>query len=180
MRPDDVPHRFRERDDATVRRSDRGPTPERRALGRPRGPFSFRVWLARAEDAIYVVVAAMLAVAAAFTLVGSVIDVLEGSRSRAITDTGVFILDRILLLFIIAELFYTLRRVNVGGRILVEPFLFVGLIAVVRRMLVLMAEGEVRGGTKTDFVIEVGVLAGLALVLTLSIHLLRRNAARQP
>jgi hypothetical protein len=72
--------------------------------------------------------------------------------------------------------------VTFGGRILVEPFLFIGLIAVVRRVLVITAEIE---GTPdrdeiTDFLIQVGALAGLALVLALSIHLLRRSAVQQP
>ena len=79
-----------------------------------------------------------------------------------------------LLLFIIAELLHTLQLVDFGGRILVEPFLFIGLIAVVRRVLVLMAEAE--GGRRTEntgFLVQIGALAGLALVLALAIHLLR-------
>jgi uncharacterized membrane protein (DUF373 family) len=135
-----------------------------------------------AESAIYVVVAALLVVAAVFTAVGTVVDVVEGSDSRSITDTGIFILSRVLLMFIIAELLYTLRLVNFGARILVEPFLFIGLIAVVRRVLVITAEIEGNPGRReiTDFLIQVGALAGLALVLSLSIHLLRRSAGDQP
>jgi uncharacterized membrane protein (DUF373 family) len=135
-----------------------------------------------AEGVIYVVVAALLVVAAVFTAVGTVVDVVEGSDSRSITDTGIFILSRVLLMFIIAELLYTLRLVNFGARILVEPFLFIGLIAVVRRVLVITAEVERNPGRReiTDFLIQVGALAGLALVLSLSIHLLRRSAGDQP
>jgi uncharacterized membrane protein (DUF373 family) len=135
-----------------------------------------------AEGGIYVVVAALLLVAAAFTAVGTVVDVIEGSDSRSITDTGVFILSRVLLMFIIAELLYTLRLVNFGARILVEPFLFIGLIAVVRRVLVITAEVEGHPGRReiTNFLIQVGALAALALVLSLSIHLLRRSAGEQP
>jgi uncharacterized membrane protein (DUF373 family) len=135
-----------------------------------------------AEGAIYVVVAALLVAAAAFTAVGTVIDVIEGSDSRSITDTGVFILSRVLLMFIIAELLYTLRLVNFGARILVEPFLFIGLIAVVRRVLVITAEVEGHPGRReiTNFLIQIGALAGLALVLSLSIHLLRGSAGEQP
>jgi hypothetical protein len=135
-----------------------------------------------AEGGIYVVVAALLVVAAAFTAVGTVVDVIEGSDSRSITDTGVFILSRVLLMFIIAELLYTLRLVNFGARILVEPFLFIGLIAVVRRVLVITAEVEGHPGRReiTNFLIQVGALAALALVLSLSIHLLRRSAGEQP
>jgi uncharacterized membrane protein (DUF373 family) len=129
----------------------------------------------RAEMAIYVVVAALLVTAAAFTLAGTVIDVVEGAKSRQISDTGVFILDRVLLIFIIAELLYTLQLVNFGGRILVEPFLFIGLIAVVRRVLVITAEFDSGRGNATDFVIQIGALAGLALVLAVAIQILRRG-----
>jgi hypothetical protein len=64
--------------------------------------------------------------------------------------------------------------VNFGGQILVEPFLFIGLIAVVRKVLVLTAEADAQGSPIDDFVIQLGALAGLALVLALSIWLLRR------
>jgi uncharacterized membrane protein (DUF373 family) len=130
-----------------------------------------------AETAIYVVAALLLLVAAGFTLVGTLIDVIEGSGSRRIADAGLFVLDRVLLLFMIAELLYTLRVVNFGGRILVEPFLFIGLIAVVRRILVITA--EIEGGSEqqiTNWLIEIGALGGLALALSLSIYLLRRSA----
>jgi uncharacterized membrane protein (DUF373 family) len=129
------------------------------------------------QGAIYIVVAGLLLVAAGFTLVGTVIDVIEGSDSRAIADTGMFILDRVLLLLIFAELLYTLRLVDVGGRILVEPFLLVGLIAVVRKILVVTAEfeGEPADDT-THFLAQIGALAGIALALVVSIYLLRRAA----
>ena len=124
-------------------------------------------------------VGALLVVAAGFTLVGTVVDIVEGSQSRPIGDTGLFILDRVLLLFIMAELLYTLRLVDAGGKILVEPFLFIGVIAVVRRILVLAAEREGEEATVDveDVLIEVGTFAGVAFGLVLSIYLLRRSAA---
>jgi uncharacterized membrane protein (DUF373 family) len=136
--------------------------------------------MAAAEALIYVVIAGLLLVAGGFTLVGTITDLVEGSDSRSIADTGSFILDRVLLIFIIAELLYTLRLVNFGGRLLVEPFLFIGLIAVVRRVLVVTAEFE-GGRSQTDeFLRQIGALAGLALALALAIHLLRRSASQQP
>jgi uncharacterized membrane protein (DUF373 family) len=151
---------------------------ERRRQARP--GQELRVVIGRAETGIYVIVAVFLGIAAGFTLVGTVKDVIEGASSRKIADTGVFILDRILLMFIFAELLYTLRLVSLRGRVLVEPFLFIGLIAVVRRILVVTAESELRPGQVTDFLMEIGALAGLVLVLALSIHLLRRSASSQP
>ena len=131
----------------------------------------------RAELAIYIVVAGLLILGAGFVVSGTIIDLVEGSDSRAIADAGVFLLDRVLLLFIIAELLYTLRVVNIGGRILVEPFLFIGLIAIVRKVLVLTAEVQQPGRDMSGFLMQVGALAGLALVLSVSIYLLRRSAA---
>jgi uncharacterized membrane protein (DUF373 family) len=132
------------------------------------------------EVGIYVVVAALLLVAVTFTAIDTVRHVIEGAHSRQIADTGVFILDRVLLMFIIAELLYTLRLVNLGGRILVEPFLFIGLIAVVRRVLVISAEFEAGGGARSrDFVTQIGALAGLAVAFTLAIYLFRKSERRE-
>jgi uncharacterized membrane protein (DUF373 family) len=127
--------------------------------------------IVRAEVAIYAVVAVLLVAAAVFTLVGTIVDLIEGAGSRHITDTGVFVLDRVLLIFIIAELLYTLRLVNLSGRILVEPFLLIGLIAIVRKVLVITAEFATSRGAAVDFLIQIGALAALALVLAIAIRL---------
>jgi hypothetical protein len=138
--------------------------------------------LSRVETVIYLIVAVLLVVGAALTLIGTIQDLLKASRSRAISDTGLFLLDRILLLFIVAELLYTLRLVGLRGRVLVEPFLFIGLIAVVRRVLVITAQADMKqGGAKAiDFLIEMGAMSVLALVLAIAIHLLRHSATQQP
>ncbi|MEA2271566.1 MAG: hypothetical protein QOI98_274 [Solirubrobacteraceae bacterium] len=139
-------------------------------------PFIAEAAIGGAQALIYAVVALLLLTAVGFTLVGTVKDVIEGSDSRPITDTGVFILDRVLLMFIIAELLYTLRLIDVGGRILVEPFLFIGLIAVVRKVLVLAAEFDQSGRT-SDFLEQLAALGGLVLILSLAIYLLRKSAS---
>jgi uncharacterized membrane protein (DUF373 family) len=143
--------------------------------------MSARAALDRSYLLITAVVAVLLIVAAGFTVAGTAVDLVEGADSRAITDAGVFALERCLLLFIIAELLYTLSLLEGGGRILVEPFLFIGLIAVVRRVLVVTAEAEINDQQSVvDFAIEIGALAALALVLALAIHFLRASAGRQP
>jgi uncharacterized membrane protein (DUF373 family) len=145
----------------------------------PTRPFVAQAGMGVMQTVIYFAVATLLIVAAGFTFVGTVVDLVEGRDSRPIADVGVFVLDRVLLLLIFAELIYTLRLIDRGGRILVEPFLFIGLIAIVRRVLVLVAEVEhrqSRGGIE-DFVIEMAGLGGLALALMFSIYLLRRSAA---
>jgi uncharacterized membrane protein (DUF373 family) len=152
-----------------------------------RRPFDLQAGIVRAELWTYLAIGVLLVAAAGLTLVGTVVDVIEGSRSRPVSDVGVFLLERILLIFIIAELLYTLRLVDFGGRILVEPFLFIAIIAVVRRILLITAEAEAEaeadgGGPAsqvTGFLIEIGALGALTLALAVSIYLLRRSGSQR-
>jgi uncharacterized membrane protein (DUF373 family) len=137
-------------------------------------------WIGIAEGLLYLAVAALLSVAGVLTLVGTVSDLFEGGGSRDITDDGLFILERVLLVFIVAELLYTLRLVNLRGRILVEPFLFIGLIAVVREILVVTAKAQQGNVDVGDFIAQLGAMAGLIVALSLAIHVLRRSAVSQP
>ena len=130
------------------------------------------------EGCIYVMVGVMLVAAALSIVAGTTTEAIGSLVEASAIDTGVLVLDRILLLFIIAELLFTLRLTISRGEILVEPFLFIGLIAVVRRVLVITAESEgaaTGGRMLTNFLLELGVLALLALTLSAAIHLLRRS-----
>lgn len=133
------------------------------------------------ETLLYSAVALLLAAAAVFVLVGTVHELAHSiSTSAGAVDTGVTLLDRILLLLIIAELAYTLRFVLRTHEIVVEPFLFIGLIAVVRRILIVTAQLEriPSGGRQlTNFLLELGLLGFLALALALSLWLVRRHRA---
>lgn len=75
-------------------------------------------------------------------------------------------------------------RVSLRARgLLVEPFLIVGLIAVMRRVLVITAEawhpGEIETMQFQRAMIELGQLTVLILVLVTSIILLRRSDSAQ-
>ena len=64
------------------------------------------------------------------------------AAGEAAGDLGLHVLDRVLLLLIVAELLFTLQLVIARGEITTEPFLFIGIIAVVRRVVVITAETE--------------------------------------
>jgi uncharacterized membrane protein (DUF373 family) len=130
------------------------------------------------ELVLYAAVGLLLAVAAAFVLVGTVHEVAHAiSHRQGGVDTGVIVLDRVLLTLIIAELVYTLRFVLRTHEIAVEPFLFVGLIAVVRRILIVTAQFErpVSGTGVRNLLWELGLLGFLALALAASLFLIRRG-----
>jgi hypothetical protein len=130
------------------------------------------------EAILYVAVAILLAAAAVLVLVGTVHELEHAvSISAGAVDTAVTVLDRILLLLIIAELAYTLRFVLRTHKIAVEPFLFIGLIAVVRRILIVTAQFErlpSGGRILTNFLLELGLLGFLALALAIAVRLIRR------
>ncbi|HZC30433.1 MAG TPA: phosphate-starvation-inducible PsiE family protein [Gaiellaceae bacterium] len=136
--------------------------------------------LIRFEEALYGAVGILLAVAAVLVLVGTVHELAHAiSTSAGAVTTAVTVLDRILLTLIIAELVYTLRFVLRTHQIVVEPFLFIGLIAVVRRILIVTAQFErppVSGRALTNLLLELGLLGFLVLALAVALALVRRHS----
>jgi len=149
--------------------------------GLPEPQFTARVRMALAyiEEALYIIVGLLLLAAAVFVVVGTITGLISAIRDRnSAVGVGVVLLDRILLLLIVAELLHTLRFVVLRGKIVVEPFLFVGLIAVVRRVLIVTAELEgptPSGHALTNRLLELGLLGFLAIALASAIYLVRRS-----
>jgi uncharacterized membrane protein (DUF373 family) len=144
-----------------------------------RSGFTLQAPIVLAESVLYLVIGGLLVVAAGFALGDTVVNIFRDSSHRDVTDIGLFVLERTLLLFMIAELLATLRITDFGARILLQPFLLIAMIAVVRRILVVTAEFESGGGRRQleDFLLEVGGLAGLVLALAVALWLMR--AARE-
>ena len=134
-----------------------------------------------AETALYVCVGLFLLLAGFLILFDTVEGFIEGlSHDDEAVELGLRVLDRILLLLIVAELLYTLQLVIDRGEIAAEPFLFIGIIAVVRRVVVITAEIEKlpQGGRAlTNFLFELGLLALLVIAFGVAIYLIRRSAA---
>src|SRR5664279_2615053 len=153
------------------------PPPEPGDLA-PRLTKIVRDSLAWSEEALYITVGLLLLAAATLVLVGTVSGLVSSIRTHeAAVTIGVVLLDHILLTLIVAELLHTLRYVVLRGEIVVEPFLFVGLIAVVRRILIVTAELERQapgGRTLTNQLLELGLLGVLTLALSIAIYLVRR------
>src|SRR4051794_20594447 len=128
-----------------------------------------RVWIARAftaaEDFVYIGLGLLLAGSALTLLVTGVVQYVQGvAAGNAHT---IQLLDRILLILLIVELLYTVQISFREHALLPEPFLLVGLISAIRRVLVLTAElDELRGntdGVAQHFVLELAVLTVLII-----------------
>jgi uncharacterized membrane protein (DUF373 family) len=95
------------------------------------------------------------------------------------------LLSGLLLVFIFTELISTIRVVIARRSVEVEPFLIVGMVAAIRRLIVISAEAENLLGTTQfrDLMLEIGVLAGTVLVLGATVFVLRvvrRGDDRRP
>lgn len=127
------------------------------------------------EDTIYVVVAVLLVIAGVFALVAVVTSLIAdlGQGALALVSD---VLDKGLLLFIIAELLHTVRATIQERALVVEPFLIVGLIAGVRRLLLLTAQlaTNTQKFAWSQQGIEMTVLLGLILGITVALVLYHR------
>jgi uncharacterized membrane protein (DUF373 family) len=95
-----------------------------------------------------------------------------------ILQTALEILDRVLLVFILVELLYTIRIIRREHEIIIaKPFLLVGLIAVVRRILLVTAQIEQAKGTREfeRLLAELGVMASLVVILTIALFCVQRT-----
>ena len=127
------------------------------------------------ERIAYVAIALALSVPIVMLVFSAAISMLEVSEV-GVLETSLTVLDRVLLAFIFVELIDTVRvTVRERGIFIAEPFLLVGLIAVVRRILLLTAEIErVSAEEFQNMLIELGVMTGLVIVLTVALYFTRR------
>lgn len=125
------------------------------------------------EDGIHLVVAALLVLLAGLLTVGVVHDVIRSVQGPYHEETVVLsALDNGLVLFIVAELLHTVRLTirNLDA----EPFLVVGLIAGIRKVLIVTAEAEKSFRWNVEG-IELLILAGLILVMATAAYVWRRS-----
>jgi uncharacterized membrane protein (DUF373 family) len=131
------------------------------------------------EHLLYLVVGTTLALAG-FVLFGAVVyqffhDATIGRHGveRSLLDA----VNGLLLVFIFAELLHTVRAVIAHDSLETEPFVVVGIVAAIRRFIVVSAEASeaVQEDLFARLMLELGLLMGAVLVLGCTIWLLRRS-----
>ena len=146
----------------------------------------FGDYLAGAEVFVYSVLAILLFLTALATIANAGKMLWESVGHWTIATDTLLVLDQLLVVLMMVEIMHTVR-ISIHSHVLVtEPFLVVGLIASIRRMLVITLEAASLtkgGGWSADgasifrgSMIELGLLGLVILVLVFSITLLRRYA----
>jgi uncharacterized membrane protein (DUF373 family) len=137
------------------------------------------------EICAYIVLGLLLAGAAVLGMGGAGILLFKSLQAYADADSLVVAIDRLLFVLMVVEILHTVRVSFRLGTLVAEPFLVVGLIASIRRVLVITLESSQANqhGKWTmesqqllqSTMLELAVLGGLILVMVISIFMLRRS-----
>ncbi|GAB3143052.1 phosphate-starvation-inducible PsiE family protein [Microbispora hainanensis] len=134
--------------------------------------------LAAAERVIlYVVSAALLAIAAGIVIM---LFTMVVSGSEDWTEKIVVVIEDLLLVLIVLEIFATVLTHLEGGRLRLEPFIIVGIIAVVRHIMsvVVRLTVSMTATESREQFTEMAVYAGVAFLLTSALALARWSQSR--
>ena len=134
-----------------------------------------------AEQVIYGVAALALAAGALALLVDAIVGFVDGVGDDVVA-AATELLSVLLLVFVFVELLGAVRVTIRERRLIAEPFLLVGIIASIKEIVVVAgAERPEEEGWQefAEAMIEVGVLALVILILSISSLLLRRRE-REP
>lgn len=131
----------------------------------------------RVEDIVYIGLGCLLALSALVLLGDTGVAFGQQLMGGKLPSVIVGLLERLLLVLMIVELLYTVQVSFREHALVPEPFLIIGLVAAIRRILVLTAEvtgAEDRSPEVFRLVMtELGVLTVMVLVLVASLQMLR-------
>jgi uncharacterized membrane protein (DUF373 family) len=136
------------------------------------------IWvLEHAQDIVAVTVGIVLVLLAAVLLVSGIVDFLDGADGT-ISAAAPQLLDRILLVLILVEIVHTVVLSLRAHRLVAQPFIVVGLIAVIRRILVVLTPGGPAVSSS-----ELGLLIGMVAVFVaglIAVSIFEKAAERDP
>lgn len=136
-------------------------------------------FLKSSESLVLFAIAIVLVVLAILILVSDLVGLYHAVMEGQIREHAIEILDGILLVMMIMEIVYTVTLSMEAHTLVAEPFLIVGTIAAIRRMLVITAES-----TKLELsnpiafqniLIELGLLATTILMIAGAIYIMRSS-----
>jgi uncharacterized membrane protein (DUF373 family) len=138
----------------------------------------------------YMALGLVLALAALVGIGAAVVSLWSTVREHGDADALVVTIDRLLFVLMLIEILHTVRVSFRSGTLVCEPFLIVGLIASIRRVLVITLESSQANqpgkwtpesqAMLSATMHELMVLGGLILIMVVSIFLLRYSERLSP
>jgi uncharacterized membrane protein (DUF373 family) len=117
------------------------------------------IWaLEHMQDVVTVTVGIILIALAAVLLVSGIVDFIDGTYGP-IATAGTELLDRVLLVLILVEIVHTVVLSLRAHRLVAQPFIVVGLIAVIRRILFVLTPGSHIAATTSELALLIAMVA---------------------
>jgi hypothetical protein len=134
--------------------------------------------LGNAESAVLTLIGFVLVILALLMLESAVMAVVHATQEGKIREEAIEILDSVLLVMMTMEIVYTVAISLEAHALVAEPFLIIGAIAAIRRMLVITATSTKDEHTDPavfrNTLIELALLALIVITMALSIYTLKR------
>lgn len=126
----------------------------------------FRKLLVKIDIVFHVLAALLLLIACSFILFYAFLNILEPSRASVIA-----LVNDVLLALIILELLWTVIRFLKKQKFSLGPFLAIGIIAAIRRILLIEAQTSLLEHTPVEKLYEIGLSAGVIIILMIAYYL---------
>jgi uncharacterized membrane protein (DUF373 family) len=125
-----------------------------------------RRWLVNIDIVFHVIAAALLLVACAFIMYYALLNIAHPSR-----DAIIHLVNDVLLALIILELLWTVIRFLKKQKFILGPFLAIGIIAAVRRILLIEAQTSFMEHVPVEKLYEIGLSAVVIIILMAAYYL---------
>jgi uncharacterized membrane protein (DUF373 family) len=138
------------------------------------------IWvLEHAQDVVTLAVGVVLIVLAAILLVAGVADF--ASASRPVETAAQTLLDQVLLVLILVEVVHTVVITLRARRLIAQPFIVIGLIAVIRRILLVLTPtaGNHNQASTSELALLIGMV-GVFVVSLIAVGLYERGQRVPP
>ncbi len=127
---------------------------------------TFRKLLLLVDIVFHILAALLLLVACGFMLFYASLNIMEPSRSSMIA-----LVNDVLLALIILELLWTVIRFLKQQKFSLGPFLAIGIIAAIRRILLIEAQTSLMEHTPVEKLYEIGLSAIVIIILMIAYYL---------
>lgn len=125
-----------------------------------------RKGLVKIDIVFHVLAALMLLIACSFILYYALLNIMQPSR-----DSMIHLVNDVLLALIILELLWTVIRFLKKQKFILGPFLAIGIIAAVRRILLIEAQTSFMEHVPVEKLYEIGLSAVVIIILMVAYYL---------
>ena len=126
----------------------------------------FRKWIVKFDVVFHIIAAILLLIASGYILFHAALNILNPSRASIVQ-----LINDVLLALIVLEILWTVNRFLKKKKFLLGPFLAIGVIAGVRRILLIEAQTSLAEHVDTTKLYEIGVSALVVLVMMIAYYI---------